>query len=315
MGATMYVNYLQRFHGLPVVTFPGQAPANALPAAGSVAWRLSTGDEAEEEYWERFAGTVKLHDVRALIFSDSWYSANCNWPEGPVELLVEHRSQLTSLQAVFLGDVVAQVDRGISWLHQTDVTPILRAYPHLQELGVRGGLGLAFPVMRHEDLRVLRLESDGLPPEAVEGVIAADLPALEFLEMWLGNNCNLGHTTVEHLAPLLTEGRFRALRHLGLQNSPIQDEIAAAVASAPLVAQLTSLSLSMGTLSDSGALSLLAGQPLTHLEELDLHHHYLSDAVMLKIREALAPAGVRINLTGQKEPYYFDGERDDSIAV
>lgn len=321
----MSVNHLESFHGLSVVTFPQYTRvAGELPEAGSVAWRLRTGDEDLDEafdedlddYWERFTRTVKLDDVRALVFSNSWYGANYDCPEGPVELLVDHRSRLTGLEAVFLGDVVEEADRGISWLGQTDLTPVLDAYPRLQELGARGSFGLEFPVMRHEGLRSLRFESDGLPSEVVENVIAADLPALERLEMWLGDDDNYGTTPLERLAPLLAGGRFPALCHLGVQNSPIQDEIAEAVAAAPVVAQLTSLSLSMGTLSDTGAEALLAGQPLTHLKELDLHHHYLSDAMMLRVWTALEPAGVPVNLTGQEKPDYDGyGNRYVSVAV
>ena len=42
------------------------------------------------------------------------------------------------------------------------------------------------------------------------------------------------------------------------------------------MARLKTLDLSMGVLSDVGAEALLAGQPLTHLRRLDLHHHFLS---------------------------------------
>ncbi|GAA4600549.1 hypothetical protein GCM10023195_00170 [Actinoallomurus liliacearum] len=38
------------------------------------------------------------------------------------------------------------------------------------------------------------------------------------------------------------------------------------MASAPVVARLEVLDLSMGTLSDDGATALLSGQPLTHLK-------------------------------------------------
>lgn len=311
----MSVNHLVRFHGLPVVNFPHYTRPREVPEAGSAAWRLHSGDEDLDEYWERFTRTLKLEDVRALVFSSSWYGAVDNWPERPVELLVDLRSRLTGLEAVFLGDVVAEADRGISWLSQTDLTPLLGAYPRLQELGTRGGFGLDFPVMRHDGLRSLRFESDGLPPEVVESVIAADLPTLERLEMWLGDDDTSGTTPVEHFAPLLRGDRFPALRHLGVQNSPIQDEIAAAVAAAPVVAQLASLSLSMGTLGDTGAEALLAGRPLTHLKELDLHHHYLSDVMMLRIWRALEPAGVRVDLTGQERPDYGDDGDYRSVAV
>lgn len=73
------------------------------------------------------------------------------------------------------------------------------------------------------------------------------------------------------------------------------------MADAPVVAQLASLNLSLGNLGDPGAEALLAGQPLTHLRELDLRHHYMSDAMMLRMRTALEPAGVRVNLTDQQD--------------
>ena len=83
---------------------------------------------------------------------------------------------------------------------------------------------------------------------------------------------------MEDLAPILAGARLPALKHLGLRDAEIADEVAAALAGAPVVARLETLDLSLGTLSDAGAAALLAGQPLTHLRKLDLHHHFLSDA-------------------------------------
>ncbi|MEV7028304.1 leucine-rich repeat domain-containing protein, partial [Kitasatospora sp. NPDC093558] len=94
--------------------------------------------------------------------------------------------------------------------------------------------------------------------------------------------------------------RFPALRHLGLQNSEFQDDIAAAVAHAPVMARLETLNLSMGVLTDQGAGALLEGQPLTHLRALDLHHHYLTGEMQERLREALP--GVAVDLSGAGKP-------------
>jgi hypothetical protein len=51
----------------------------------------------------------------------------------------------------------------------------------------------------------------------------------------------------------------------------------------------------MGALTDEGASALLEGQPLTHLVSLDLHHHYLTDAVQQRLTEALP--GVEVDLS------------------
>nr|BFE77740.1 hypothetical protein GCM10020093_003410 [Planobispora longispora] len=159
--------------------------------------------------------------------------------------------------------------------------------------------------VRHESLRVLRFESGGLPGHVVRATGACDLPALEHLEMWLGVERYGGDATAADLEPILSGERLPALRHLGLQDSAMQDEIAAAVATAPVVARLESLALSMGVLTDEGAEALLSGQPLTHLKRLDLHHHFLSDAMTERVRAALPGsrwicpmAGERAGTTG-----------------
>ncbi|MFD8918463.1 STM4015 family protein [Streptomyces sp. NPDC059569] len=301
------MQHVEHFHGLPVLTVPPYTPATELPDAGSVAWRLCTGpyssDEDYEDYWDRFISTVELERVRALVLGHGAHYM-------PDQALIDLSSRLSGLEALFLNDLEDDEEM-ISSIGQPDLSPLLAAFPGLRELAVRGGDGLDFPVTGHAGLRSLRIESGGLPPEAAEHIAAADLPSLERIELWLGEEDYGGGTTVEQLAPLLAGERKPALRHLGLQNSPIQDELAAAIASAPVVPRLTSLSLSMGTLSDEGAEALLHGQPLTHLKELDLSHHFLSEAMMLRIWTALEPAGVRVNLYGRNDREFDDWDDDE----
>jgi hypothetical protein len=103
--------------------------------------------------------------------------------------------------------------------------------------------------------------------------------------------------------------RSPRLAHLGLCNSDIQDEIAAAVAAAPVVAGLDSLDLSMGTLSDDGGAALLSGQPLTHLRALDLGHHFMSEEMTRRVREALGPHIQDLGLTPARRSEYRPEER------
>ncbi|MEV4325640.1 STM4015 family protein [Microbispora rosea] len=183
-----------------------------------------------------------------------------------------------------------------------NVRALLEAFPRLERLEVRGGTGLELRPVRHESLRVLRFETGGLPAEVVRAVGACDLLALERLDLWLGVQDYGGNATVADLAPILSGERLPTLRHLGLQDSEIQDEIVAAVASAPVVARLESLALSMGVLTDAGAEALLGGQPLTHLHTLDLHHHFLTDAMAARVAEALP--GVEVDLSRREKPVH-----------
>lgn len=313
-------HHFETFHGLPVRTLPEPGEA-ALPAAGDVAWRLDCYEAGElpfAEVWRSFTDRVPSTDVRALVIGP-WWNDEYTELRPALELILADAARFPALRALFLADVTGE-ECEISWLRLTDVTPVLEAFPLLEEFGVRGGeSGMSEPLslrpLRHEALRVLRFESGGLPAQVVRAVGACELPALEHLELWLGVTHYGGDATVADLAPVLTAGRFPALRHLGLQDSEVQDEIAAALASAPVVAQLESLSLSMGTLTDAGGEVLLGGQPLTHLKRLDLHHHFLSDAMADRVRTALGSAGTEVDLSGQQTPRRHRDEEWRYVAV
>ncbi|WP_406333829.1 STM4015 family protein [Streptomyces zaomyceticus] len=307
-------HYLKEFHGLPVFHFPDTDTPAELPDAAAVAWRISapTYCDSDDEQWEvlfeRFLKSVDAGRVRALVVG-GWDEAYETSSAGIVTALMAANNRLTALEAVFLGDMTGE-DCEISWIVQSDVTPLLAAYPRLREFGVRGGTDLAFPPVRHTGLETLVVETGGLPAEVVRGIAGSDLPALENLELWLGTDEYGGDSTADDLAPLLSGSAFPALRSLGLCNSAIQDAVAEAVAGAPVVARLERLGLSMGVLTDEGAAALLDGQPLTHLGRLDLSHHYLSEAMRKRVLDALAPYGVVVDLGDAQET---DDEGDGRV--
>ncbi|MET7647839.1 STM4015 family protein [Streptomyces sp. NPDC005426] len=311
-------DHLHELLGLPVVDFQSGTNDSPRPAADAAAWRVSIEPyEDEDRTWEQefaaFLDEVDPSGVRALIIGQ-WgesYEANSSYPIG---LVIAAADRLTSLEAVFVGDLTAE-EAEISWIEQSDVTALLTAFPALVELGVRGGSQLAFPATKHERLRALTIETGGLPVQVVRGVLDSELPALERLDLWLGVSAYGGDTDVADLAPLLSGTRFPALQHLGLRNSEVENEIAAAVASAPLVARLRTLDLSCGTLGDEGAAALLEGQPLTHLEVLDLHHHFLTEPMERRVTEALEPHGVRVDLSERCEPWGDRGVAGRYVTV
>ncbi|MCI3270720.1 STM4015 family protein [Streptomyces cylindrosporus] len=267
-------------------------------------------DAPFSEIWQEFKETFDLGTVEALVISD-WWSYGDQYEESlylePVlGLLTDDASQMTSLRALFIGERERP-----SLGYMADVTPVLEAFPQLEYLTVRGNFGVALRPVRHDKVRDLRFESGGLPKVVVQGIAGSELTALEHLEVWLGAEEWGAGTTLDDLEPLLAGGRFPALRHLGIRNSEFQDEIAVAVARAPVVARLDSLSLSHGTLSDAGADALLDGQSLTHLSRLDLQHNYLTAEAVRRVREALEPNGVEVDLSSTVGP---DQERSVAIS-
>ncbi|MFE6128602.1 STM4015 family protein [Streptomyces sp. NPDC056437] len=306
--------HLQELHGLPVFDFPDAGSKAELPSVPSVAWRIAVDSYDSEEEWEeafaRFLGAVDTTQVRALIVGP-WSEAFDSGPEPIISALVEARERLPLLRALFVGDITYE-ECEISWINQGLVTPLLDTYPELLEFGVRGGQSLAFPAVRHEKLRSLTIEAGGLDAAVVRGVAASDLPALEHLDLWLGTSWYGANADVSDLEPILAGTRLPSLKYLALRNSEIQDEIAVAVAGAPVVARLETLDLSMGTLGDEGAEALLNGQPLSHLKKLDLHHHFISKPMADRLAGALGVDGVEVDLS---EDESAEGREDRYTAV
>lgn len=309
--------HLSELGGLPAFDFPGPKDTRALPEPGAVAWRISVDTYDAEEEWDqafaRFTGSVDTRQVRALIVG-GWSEAYETSSSGIVGALAGAASEFPALRALFVGDITFE-ECEVSWINQSDVGPLLRAYPALEEFGVRGGEGLVFPPVRHEALRVLRVETGGLPREVVRGVAASELPALTELDLWLGTPEYGGDAEAGDLEPFLTGERLPSLRRLALRNSEIQNEVAAALATAPVVERLEVLDLSMGILDDGGVEALLAGRPLTHLTKLDLHHHYISEPVRERLCAALAPHGVEVDLGDVQSPDKDDEAEYRYIAV
>ena len=321
---------LRRFAGRPVFDFTfdfdfreaDEFDPGALPAEiEDWAWRLlaEADDLAEEQpevsaIFELFLGAVDPSRVRALI-TGIVYASFTVPTSGPTELLLEHADRLSGLEALFLGDVTRDQCE-VSWLNQEDPGPLLTTFPRLREFGLRGTSNLSsIEPLEHDALESLTFQGGGLSPAVVRAVGASRLPALTTLELYLGTRTYNGGAGPEDLAAVLQgNGSFPRLRHLGLRDAENVDEIAAAVAHAPIAAQLETLDLSLGALGDEGAAALLAGQPLTHLKRLDLHHHFMSEEMMQRLWAALP--GVEVNLDEQEAPHtWYRGDLDGVEAM
>lgn len=213
-------------------------------------------------------------------------------PTEIIEALVTAADQLPQFRGLFLGDIL-QEENEISWIHQTDISALWQAFPRLEILGVRGSNELSLGKLQHNHLKQLTLESGGLGKSILEELNVASLPALEHLELYLGDSNYGWDGTVEDLAPLLSGKLFPKLKYLGLRNSEIADAVAQAVAQTPLLERLEVLDLSLGTLGDEGAAALVASPLVKKLKKLDLHRHFLSDE-MIKQVEGL---GIEVDLS------------------
>jgi uncharacterized protein (TIGR02996 family) len=252
-----------------------------LPAA---AYRVDREDYDEDivPHLESLLADPAVGLLQALVIG-CWGEESDTSSDAVVAALMAARDRLPSLRALFLGDIPF-TDNEMSWIVQTDLTDLLTAFPKLEHFRARGGDGLVLREFGHDKLKSLAIEASNLSRQVVRVVGTCRLPALERLEIWLGTDRYGADTEVGDLTGILQGKHLPALNYLGLRNSEIADDIARALASAPVLGRLRVLDLSLGTLSDAGAEALLATPGLARLEKLDVHHHYLSPAMIERLR-------------------------------
>lgn len=270
-----------------VGTFVGQRVVDydpEKPARSDVAYRFR-GDYEENAVLENlahFAQSDAALQCSALVIGAWQGDDSSNDSSEVIAALVSHKARFPRLIALYLGDITYE-ENEMSWIQQSDLSPLLDAYPQLQLLRTRGGEGLEISRPEHANLRALAMETGGMKVGLVQSLGKARFPNLEYLELWLGTEDYGGDVTTEALQPILAGGLFPKLKYLGLRNSDQADAMAQAVVAAPLVQQLETLDLSLGTLSDEGARALL--QIKAPLKRLNLHHNYISPEVVRQLKD------------------------------
>ncbi|WP_027482332.1 STM4015 family protein [Deinococcus pimensis] len=290
-------DHLETFAGYRVLPWE---PGDALADPATHIHRIALDYDEERSWVEKFRTFLSqpgARDTRGLVVG-VWHSEMVmdNPPVDVVEAIVSARGELPNLRALFIGDITFE-ESEISWISQTDLSPILNAYPDLEHLGVRGGNDLSLGSVRLPSLRTLVIQSGGLDASVVREVMNAHLPNLEHLELYFGAEEYGATATPEDVTPLLSGTLFPKLRYLGLRDSDRADEYAQVVANAPVMEHLDVLDLSLGTLSDDGARALLESPFVRGLRRLDVHHHWCSDETV----ERLRGLGIDVDASDQQD--------------
>jgi hypothetical protein len=291
-------------------------PITGVTDPAGVAYALRVGDDEGDN--QNTVITTKLEvllqdpqasKIEALVFGmwDLWGERDSRIA---VNALVAAKDQLKNLQAVFIGDIEYS-EWMISSIEQSDISPVLKAYPNLEVLQIRGATSLAFSELRHENLKALIIESGGISSRTITQLCALDLPGLEHLELWLGSFGYGGDSSVDNLMPILSGELFPMLSYLGLRNSEYSDDIAHALVNTPAIKFLKILDLAMGTLSDEGAKALLNCSDVPQLDILNVCENFLSNEII----EQLQQLHIQVITHSQKREYHnYNPHRYCSIS-
>lgn len=284
---------IDTFHGLPVVDFNGpndwQGPDRA--------YRL------REEYEDKLTNSDRLNllleqsgieGLKALIIGacDGMGTGDCGSCKGEMtiedqlQMLISAAPKLPGVRALFFGEMTYE-ENEVSWIVQTNLSPLLLAYPALENLRVRGAEELSFSPIEHQSLKELAIETGGLPRSVIRELFLCQFPALEHFELLLGST-NYGFDgSVEDLQPVLSGKLHPKLKYLGLMNSEIANDIAAVVVNSPIAGRIETLDLSMGNLDDEGFQSLHALSQYPQLKKVILSHHYATEEGVAALQAAL----------------------------
>jgi hypothetical protein len=236
------------------------------------AWDQRDDEDPERKLLD-FLMTDNISSIEAIVFGYGISGPDTN------ALLIRECNSLSHLKAIFIGDIEDR-EQMISMIDQSDLGPVLNAYPNLEMLHIRGDSkyrkictgkdGLRFSQVAHSKLTTLRIETGGLNRQAIRDLCKLSLPSLEYLELWMGREEYGGDSNVEDLMPIISGESFPNLKYLGLRNCEYTDDIAIALAQFPPRPKLIELDLSIGTLSSLGANALLNSEILNSLTTLNI---------------------------------------------
>jgi hypothetical protein len=282
----MIDNNLEEFFNLPVVDFQSTEDWNGTKSAYRI--RISW-DDAPEEFVVRLNALAAMEgsgELTALVIGGWDGDDSGSSSEHVVEALVTNANRFIGLRAIFFGDIVSE-ENEISWIIQSDLSPVLSSFPNLEVLRIRGGSDLELTPVEHHSLMHLGIETGGLPRSVIRQVFQCSFPKLEHLELWLGTDGYGGDATVEDLQPVLTGELFPKLKYLGIRNTDQIDDFVSVIVNSPLLDRIETLDLSLGNLTDVGARALLELSGNKSLKKLDIRHHYLTEEMVAELSSKL----------------------------
>lgn len=275
----------------PIIDFDGN-----LNQREDFVYRIRGGWDGEgfQEQIDALAACDELEELRELVIGFWGYDyGSDSFTVEARDALLALAPRLENLEGLFWGDF-SYDECEISWMENTDIGAFLTAFPNLEYLGARGGMGLGLGNCSHPKLKHLEIQTGGMDGGLIRDIASGDLPALERLELWTGSS-DYGFTgSLDDLKPFVIgngypdfDYPFPKMKYLGLMNCEYADELAELFQGAPILEQLEVLDFSMGTMTDRGAQALLENEAITNLRVLDLEGNMIEDEDLIEQLRAL----------------------------
>lgn len=208
------------------------------------------------------------------------------------------KDSLPNLRALFIGDTKELMS---SQVYIYNILPILKAYPNLELLKVRGQIdndnfleldfekqqaGNTFDkhlvikkVFKHTHLKSLIIEAYELSKSNITKIFNLSLPSLEYLEL----QCNFG-LDIDSLNSLFNKS-FPNLLYLGLINTLNTNAILKALIESPIIDNLKVLNLSQGDLRTLEDIDLLKSPKINQLYTLNISRNCFKSSMLENLND------------------------------
>lgn len=110
---------------------------------------------------EELAAKPESAQITDLIIGD-WGGAYESSPEDFIPVLVKLKDQFPKIRKLFIGDMEYD-ECEVSWINQTNLSPLLEAFPALESFHIKGSQDLSLEPLRHSHLQELVIICGGLP--------------------------------------------------------------------------------------------------------------------------------------------------------
>lgn len=269
------------------------------------AYRLVVECYNDEIFISKLEQFLKIDNISKItnIVIGAWNTDDQLMIQPILDMLIDKKDLLQHIKGFFFGDISIDENEA-SWIEQGNYEAFLKSFPNIEILHIKGGNGLTFKSIDHENLKELKIISAGLPPNVFAEISQAKLPNLEIIELWLGSDCHGFESSSKDVLEIVSGDKLPKLKHLGLINSEITNELAEELVGHPILNRIESLDLSLGIISDIGANFLFENPSIEKLKKLKIEHHYISD----KWIEKLNTLNINVSLSDKQDD---SGDEDD----
>lgn len=229
--------------------------------------------------------------------------------EDCVKILVNESKSLPSLRALLIGDYVDINNSKYreSKVNVSNIYPLLKAYPNLELLHIRGRMiegdilkstsqllqirnpndNSSIPInqsLKNEFLKTLIIDADGISDKNLAKLCHLELPSLEYLEIWLHRSA-LQEINLGSIAPVLSGKSCPNLLYLAVRTTKNTSELAKAIVNSTIIENLKVLELTDGNMSAGGAAYLLKSSAVNRLHTLNVSGNPLNTNTIEQLKK------------------------------